>query len=1005
MNTFIEETLERYGASIDKVRLFDKDKWQLLPYATLGNARRRSGSELAALYGVYEWQENPLVFLINGEQLKDDDSKHFQRIRRMVAMRGDAPYIGVAVRTGQLTVHRLSLDDATQEQSRITELDNHQPELVFSYLINERPGLESARQAWISDVILKLLREAIDNLIKADLGKKDAISLAGRTLFTRFLVDRDLLCLPLPGGSVTDADQLFSNPQDAKVTSEWLDKTFNGDFLPFDSSAFKSLSSIAYDALNNIMFRTPGGQLHLDWKEDWAHLDFAHIPVGVLSQAYEQYMRNHDDKKQKKEGSYYTPRRIVELMSSAAFHALRREGNAHEAKVLDPAAGAGVFLISAFRHLVAERWKYDDKYPETPILREILYKQICGFDINEEALRFAALGLYLISIELDPHPAPVEKLRFDKDLGNRVLFKLPADEKLGSGSLGYAVSDDHREKYDLVIGNPPWPTGTAPVGWKKTQEIIARIAKKRLPDQPAPPIPKQALDQPFIWRAMEWARPGGQIAFALHARLLFQQKSGMPRARQAVFDALDVTGIINGVELRQTKVWPEIDAPFCLLFANNSLPSFTSGFRFVTPHLEDSLNQTGYLRVDASNAEMLTVQQIKEHPEIFKILFRGTRLDLEVFERISSRNIHSLEDYWKQLFGIYRNKPKQAGNGYKRPYDSKNPKDTSKSAPHLTDLPDLESRTFPVLPLLIDTKRLLRIDENRRFSRPRSREIYNPPLLIIKQTPYTNTNRIKLSISTEDVVFSETYYGYSAAGHANASELICYLALLIGSKPAFWYILMSSGKFGVEREVVEKFIIDNVPVIPLEELESSSREQIEPLFNALAQEDSEENWKKADAWAAELFGLNQDDLQVISDTLRYCLPFSRNKKLAQLPATEDEISLFCDLLRRRIAPWAEDEQLELKVYPVTQFFNDSWTLLRIETNLTSPQAVDNWHEILRIANQLGTTEVFQPDADKKGLWIARLKQARYWNRSQVRLVVRRIIWEHMEIFARENNTA
>ena len=147
-------------------------------------------------------------------------------------------------------------------------------------------------------------------------------------------------------------------------------------------------------------------------------LDFAHIPVGVLSQAYEHYLHSHAPLQQRKEGGYYTPRLIADLMVRGAFHALRRDEIAYRAKILDPAAGAGVFLITAFRQLVAERWRHDKRRPDTKMLRRILYSQIVGFDINEAALRFAALGLYLISIELDPHPEPLPKLRFEKSPRN-----------------------------------------------------------------------------------------------------------------------------------------------------------------------------------------------------------------------------------------------------------------------------------------------------------------------------------------------------------------------------------------------------------------------------------------------------------------------------------------------------------------------------------------------------------------------------------------------------------
>nr|VFJ75545.1 MAG: N-6 DNA Methylase [Candidatus Kentron sp. FW] len=972
-------TLKEYGASLDKLRHFGIEDANLLPYTALENARQQPDSELAALHGVYEWQENPLIFLIDGDQLADET--HFQHIRRMVAMRGDAPYLGI-VRPGKLTVHRSGLDEYSPKQSQI-EINAPKP-LLFSHLINQRPGLAAARQAWISEVVLKLLGKAIRSLATTGLGEKNAISLAGRALFTRFLADRQLLTPPLPCAA-SDPAHLFDDPRCATATSEWLDKTFNGDFLPLPSKVLEKLTLEACNTLTHIMVRAPDGQLYLDWQEDWAHLDFAHIPVGVLSQAYEQYMRDHLPQKQREDGGYYTPRAIVELMSSGAFHALRREGKAHEARVLDPAAGGGVFLISAFRRLVAERWAHDKKRPDTRILREILYEQITGFDINEEALRFAALGLYLISIELDPEPEPVGKLRFE-NLRGRVLFKFAGgDPERPLGSLGPEVGNGHVGRYDLVIGNPPWPTGTGLPHWNEVKEVVARIAEGRLPKGTPPPLPNEGLDLPFVWRAMEWARPGGQIAFALHARLLFQQGNRMPEARQAVFSALDVTGVFNGAELRNTKVWPDVEAPFCLLFAKNQTPAPGSGFRFVTPHIEKGLNDAGMLRIDASNAEVITPQQVCKRPEIFKILFRGTALDLEIFKRMASASekIITLKSYWKSL-GL------NTGNGYKLLSEKNN---IRKSSVHMIKKPDLKADGY--LPIKLDVRNLPKFNKPELFA-PRNPDIYKSPLLIVKESPPVALGRVRVTVAEEDTVFSQSFHGYSATGFEQALLLTRYCALLISSKPALWYVLMNSGRFGYEREVIEKFIIDRMPIIPLKELTPPLYTRVESLFNALVQSDSEENWAKVDVWAAELFGLNQRDLQVISDTLEYNLPFSANKKAAQASVTGEKSTEFCKNLEVELAPWAERAKTTITIKPEKKLPSTSpWKLLRLDTGRASAQPSDDWLEILRTADELGTTEVILPD--ENGLWLARLNQARYWSQSQARLLARRIVWEHIDV--------
>ncbi len=74
-------------------------------------------------------------------------------------------------------------------------------------------------------------------------------------------------------------------------------------------------------------------------------------------------------------------------------------------RVLDPACGAGVFLVLAFRRIYPEFWRQAKgrRGPGTEAIRWILENELVGFDISEEALKLAArLSLYLTAVELDP---------------------------------------------------------------------------------------------------------------------------------------------------------------------------------------------------------------------------------------------------------------------------------------------------------------------------------------------------------------------------------------------------------------------------------------------------------------------------------------------------------------------------------------------------------------------------------------------------------------------------
>ena len=994
----VRASVADFGADLSAFRSLDDECPELLPYATLLTARRDRNATLGMVEAVYEWQGAPLVFLVDADSVENDDQ--LQLIRRLLAMRGDAPYLGV-VAPGSLRIYRIALDRKSLRRARIGSEDwDGARSTVFARLGNVRPEAAITKRGWISNVVLNLLSGSTTTLIdELKVSHEDAISLVGRALFTRFLADRSLL--PEGMSEPERAASLFDTREVAEETSDWLDETFNGDPLPLSPGIFETLPERVYGVLGDVLSRAPDGQPFLGWKEKWSNLDFAHIPVGVLSQAYELHLREHAPGKQKREGGYFTPRPIADLMVRASFRALERRDTGGSVRVLDPAVGGGIFLLTAFRELVAEHWRADGERPDTHALRQILYEQMVGFDINEAALRFAALGLYLLSIELDPNPRPVDKLRFEK-LRGTVLHRVKGqDEEEGTalGSLGSRVGEEHKGRYDLVIGNPPWSSGTKLPKWNRVRETVARIAADREIANAEPPLPNKVLDLPFVWRAMEWAKPGGQIAFALHARLLFRQGDGMPIARKALFEALDVTSIVNGAELRQTKVWPQISAPFCILFATNRTPGVEAGFRFVSPRIEDTLNSAGEMRIDAVNAEVVASHQLVDTPEILKILFRGSKADFGILQRIRAQGYPTLAAFWCEAIGVTdHGQLRGSGNGYqklratserRRQGDGLRGADAS----HLKGRLEITHKSFTNILVDRETLDVFSLD---RVHRPRSPDLFTGPQLIVHESPLVATGRIGVVVSDEGAVFNQSFHGYSPGMHPDAALLVRYLALVLGSRFMVWFALVTSGEFGFEREAIEKATLDRIPLPAFDELGASRHRDIARLADDL--QSGEVTWDEVDEWVNDLYGLGKRDLQVIRDTLEFNLPFAENRRNAQAPPLSVERERFCEVLRDELMPWCDRFGSRLVVGQIPPLATSPWQAIAVRTarrEQTEPVLRGDWEGLVRVADEAAASEVVV-DNGLDGLLIGRLAQRRYWSETQARLLAQRIAWSHVE---------
>ncbi len=205
-------------------------------------------------------------------------------------------------------------------------------------------------------------------------------------------------------------------------------------------------------------------------------------------------------------GSYFTPAALVDWLLDHALEPALDETPHGELTVLDPACGAGIFLVAATRRLSRRGWSS---------ARAI--GQVAGVDSDPAALEIARTCLWLEAVEPGrPVAMPALALRVGDTL--RDLD--------GAGPASEGV--------DVVVGNPPFLnqlerlTAHSP---GRAAELNARSNGVLRPYTDVSAI--------FLQRSIDWVRPGGRIGLVQPQSLLAARDAAGVRAHVASTCALE----------------------------------------------------------------------------------------------------------------------------------------------------------------------------------------------------------------------------------------------------------------------------------------------------------------------------------------------------------------------------------------------------------------------------------------------------------------------------------
>lgn len=907
------------------------------------------GSQLAqTVRAVVEKDGSALMYVATTTSDNLDDG---QTLARLLGNRGETALL--------LQVHRSDSDGKLKGRAwpcafdvdASTPVDLENPLDAASVLGDLQEGLWSAGEAYQEQRLRDLLVSSVSRVRSAFLTapgvgaerSREVLALVGRALFTRFLIDRKILTVETAPDLWKkighDGELAFATPINAAAVCQWLDDTFNGEFLSLPAGRsyrtyFDALAKEAPDALAPLGWicakTDANGQLPM-----WDRLDFSYIPVGTLSEVYEDYLHEQSPTEARAKSVHYTPRHLVRMMVRQAMAGLPAD-RAATATVLDPAVGAAVFLSLAYRELARLRAQRDGEWPETSTLRHILYKQLRGMDVNGSALNLAALTLYLTAIELDANPVPPEKLRFHRPLAGTVLLHVGGhdEQELHADVLGSLRSNTGLDsRFDVVIGNPPWtslkPNGGAPIDLlamsskqlpgtvfsDRATEIARRCITDRLGADAASAYthPDKVPDLAFLWKAMEWAKPDGIITLVVHQRLLTKRSESWSSARQALLRCIQVDGILDASEFPNHKplFWPTIEAPCCVLFARNRLPDAGHSSLLMTLTVEPVLQVRRQLRLDPCNTFRVLPEDFEQAPAGIIPRLKGCELDAALLEGWHKRCVTTFEapldiplrrlplstvgfEIAKFATGVVKRGVKNGDKG-------------AKEVDWLKNLP--ESTRF------INVKRkdrqggLLRIcDLHDRFravpvkSHP-SPEHIAPPMILLHQGggnlgDLRRVNLIEPDQQGTRVVFPFAFFGAPFPNTSEAWLHAKYVALWVNSCVASYYAALTSTQFGFGIKAMLNEDLLNVPIPPFEavlERGLIDLTAVDSMFERLIRPDKL-HADSIDQWACGLLGLDAHEVQLIRDTLSVSYPVGDGRQSGKTWVTNSQVTKYTQQL-------------------------------------------------------------------------------------------------------------
>lgn len=708
--------------------------------------------------------------------------------------------------------------------------------------------------------------------------------LIGRCIFASYLVDRGIAQPFLPKEFSKHVAGMFATVDSTFELFRWLRSTFNGDLFPMDDpgAEHQRLGEAHLGLLRDFV----EGRSLLSGQGRLFRFRFDAIPVDLISSIYQQFARSSAADEAHVQGLHYTPVELVHLTLDPVFESLPVH-----ARVVDPTCGSGAFLVEAFRRLVWKRTQ--GKVATRAMVRDVLYKQLYGIDINRSALGIAAFSLYLAALELDEEPVQdIQDLKFDRLIGV-TLFE--ADTV--NDDLPHLVTE---RPFDAVVGNPPWTFVKKP-----------SALRKRKADNIQSSRPRRSPDQEFLWVASRLAGDTGRVGMIMKASPFFSKDIHAVQSREAFLTTFRPAAVVNLSALRKEGLFPDATGPALLFFGRCALTERDDRLLIGSIPWTPDFRRNGVFHVGPGELKSVQLSRVLRTPSILKATAFGTVRDGWLIEKLERTyptldqllTKHELADRGQGI--------KVNGEGVERPPE------------HYYRLDLVTTSAYSPLRLRLDALARFTHEWLHRSRKQRS-EIFKGPLLLCpkgNQADAIELGRYSATVVEQSVLFNQSFYGISFAGKALAAARV--LSAILNSSVTSFQLALGGAAWGIERPTVEPNDLLSLRVPDLSKVDALLVEAVLSAEALVAQAPGDAQLIEAmDHAVCELYGLDRDEAILARDGVqraRALLFEGRADRLALIKRpSADDLKAYAGEVVRTVNAYLRargKRHLEAIVYP------------------------------------------------------------------------------------------